>query len=101
VWERRLGFRVGAVVRAGALLWVTSAAITDPGDRLSAIDPATGRLVASAVLPVFGTTGLIGAGRRLWIPAADGQVLVVRLSPALETATWGAQRMLSDPMLSA
>jgi outer membrane protein assembly factor BamB len=101
VWQRPLGFRVGAVIHAGALLWVNSAAVTDPGDRLSAIDPATGRLVASALLPAFGTTGLIAAGRRLWIPAADGQVLVVRLSRALETATWGPARPPAVPVADA
>jgi hypothetical protein len=55
----------------------------DPGDRVSAVDPATGRVVASTVLPAFGTTGLIAANRMLWITAADGQVLVAPPSRAL------------------
>jgi hypothetical protein len=83
VWKRPLGFRVGTVIQAGGLLWANSAAVNDPGDRVSAVDPATGRVVASTVLPAFGTTGLIAANRMLWIPAADGQVLVGRPSRAL------------------
>jgi outer membrane protein assembly factor BamB len=41
--RRPLGFRVGAVMHAGGLLWANGAAVNDPGDRVSAVDPATGR----------------------------------------------------------
>jgi sugar lactone lactonase YvrE len=82
VWRRRLGFRAGAVVRAGGLLWVHSAARDDPGDRLTALEPATGEVRATQLLPAFGTTGMVFQGGRLWVAAAGGRVLAVRLAPA-------------------
>jgi hypothetical protein len=81
-WRRRLGFRAGAVVRAGGLLWVHSAAREDPGDRLTALEPATGEVRATQLLPAFGTTGMVFQGGRLWVAAAGGRVLAVRLAPA-------------------
>lgn len=82
-WRRPLGFRVGAVIQAGGVLWANSAAVGDPGDRVSAVDPATGRVIASTLLAAFGTTGLVAANRMLWIPTAGGHVLVARPSRAL------------------
>jgi len=77
-WRRRLGFRAGAVVRSGGLLWAVSAAREDPGDRLSALDPATGELRATAVLPAFGTTAMVRQGGRLWLATAGGRAVAVR-----------------------
>ena len=82
VWRRRLGFRAGAVVRAHGLLWVHSAALDDPGDRLTALEPVTGEVRATQLLPAFGTTGMVFQGGRLWLAAAGGRVLAVRLVPA-------------------
>jgi hypothetical protein len=79
-WRRRLGFRVGAAVRARGRLWVHSAAREDPGDRLSALDPSTGRLRGTLVLPAFGTTAMARSGGRLWLATAGGRAVRVRLA---------------------
>jgi outer membrane protein assembly factor BamB len=76
-WTRRLGFLVGAVTRAQGLLWVHSAAIDEPGDRLSGFDPATGEVPTTSILPAFGTTGLAALRGRLFLPTADGRLLMV------------------------
>jgi outer membrane protein assembly factor BamB len=76
-WRRHLGFRVGMAVGAGGVLWVHSASERDPGDRLTGLDPTTGRVLTTGVLPLFGTTGLVAARGRLWMPSADGDVAVV------------------------
>ena len=77
VWSRRLGFRAGAVARAFGLLWVHSAAFHEPGDRLSGLDPATGSVVTTSILPAFGMTGVVAIGRRLLAASAGGRLLVV------------------------
>jgi outer membrane protein assembly factor BamB len=76
-WARRLGFLAGAVTRAQGLLWVHSAAVDEPGDRLSGFDPGTGEVATTSILPAFGTTGLEALHGRLVLPAADGRLLVV------------------------
>jgi hypothetical protein len=80
-WRRRLGFRAGAAIRAHGLLWVHSAAREDPGDRVTALEPATGEVRATTLLPVFGTTGMVRQGGRIWLATAGGRVLAVRLVP--------------------
>ena len=54
-----------------------SAAIDEPGDRLSGLDPATGALSTTSILPAFGTTGLAALHGRLVVPTAEGRLLVV------------------------
>jgi len=81
-WDRRLGFRVGAVVRARGRLWTHSAAGDDAGDRLTALDPATGEVRSSLLLPAFGTTAMALQGGRLWLATAGGRALAVRLADA-------------------
>jgi outer membrane protein assembly factor BamB len=78
-WRRRLGFRVGAVRRAHGLLWAHSASRDEPGDRVTALEPSTGRVRGSMLLPAFGTTGMALQRGRLWLPSAGGRVVVVRL----------------------
>jgi hypothetical protein len=78
-WRRRLGFRVGAVRRARGLLWAHSASRDEPGDRVTALEPATGRVRGSSLIPAFGTTGMAVQRGRLWLPTAGGSVVVVRL----------------------
>jgi hypothetical protein len=77
LWTRRLGFRAGAVARAYGLLWVHSAAFHEPGDRLSGLDPVTGKVVTTSILPAFGMTGVVAIGRRLVAASAGGQLLVI------------------------
>ena len=76
-WRRRVGYRAGTVTRYAGLLWINSAAPHDPGDRLTALEPGSGRVVTTGVVPGFGTTGVAVQGGRLWTSTAGGRVLVV------------------------
>ena len=77
LWRTRLGFRVGAALEAGGVLWAFGANLRDPGDRVWKLDPATGRRLGSVLLPDFGTTGMAVLGGTLWVTTADGRVLVL------------------------
>jgi hypothetical protein len=77
VWSRRLGFHVGAIVRSGGIVLAQGAALGDLGDRLWAIDVRTGRVLATMVLPSFGTAGMAAVDGALWITIATGQVMVL------------------------
>ena len=76
-WRRPLGFRISTLLRRAGILLVHGAAFHDPGDRLWAIDTATGRVLASTVVPSFGTTGMATNGRTLWFATAAGEVIAV------------------------
>ena len=76
-WRRRIGYRAGTVARHAGLLWVHGAAPHDPGDWLTALDPGTGRVVTTGVVPGFGTTGIAAHQGRLWTATAGGRVLLV------------------------
>lgn len=52
-----------------------SAARDDPGDRLTALEPARGDVRATQLLPAFGTTGMVFQGGRLWLAAAGDRLL--------------------------
>ena len=77
-WRRPLGFRISTVLRRDGILLAHGAAFNDPGDRLWAVDPASGRVLASTVVPSFGTTSMAAAtGGSLWFATAAGEVIVV------------------------
>ena len=77
LWRRSLGFRTSTLLDSGGVLLAQGAAFRDPGDRVWALDPATGRVLASATLPSFGTTSMTAAGGALWIGTGAGEVIVV------------------------
>ena len=77
LWRRPLGFRVSTVLPHDGVLLVHGAAFRDDGDRLWALDPATGRGLASTTIPSFGTIGMSLAGEPLWFTTAAGEVIVV------------------------
>ena len=77
LWRRPLGFRVSTVLPHDGVLLVHGAAFRDDGDRLWALDPATGRVLASTTIPSFGTIGMALAGDSLWFTTAAGEALVV------------------------
>lgn len=79
LWERRLGYRIGTVVDARGSLWAQGAYIRDPGDRVWRLDPRTGAVLGSALLPVFGTMGMAAVGGTLWVTAGSGRVVVLPL----------------------
>ena len=76
-WRRPLGFRVSTLLRTRGVLLAQGAAFGDPGDRLWALDPRTGELLASTTLPSFGTTSAALSGGSLWIATGAGEVIVV------------------------
>ena len=80
LWRRSLGFRVSTVLESGGVLLTQGAAFRDPGDRVWALDPETGRILASTTVPSFGTTSMTTARGALWIATGAGEVIVV---PAL------------------
>ena len=53
------------------------AAFRDPGDRVWAVDPTTGRVLASTTVPSFGTTSITTAEGSLWFATGAGEVIVV------------------------
>ena len=77
LWRRPLGFRVSTVLPHDGVLLVHGAAFRDDGDRLWALDPATGRVLASTTIPSFGTIGMALAGDSLWFTTAAGEAIVV------------------------
>jgi len=76
-WRRPLGFRVSTVVESGGILLAHGGALGDPGDRVWAVEPASGRVLASAVVPSFGTTSMVSSGGSLWLATSAGEVVVV------------------------
>jgi outer membrane protein assembly factor BamB len=76
-WRRPLGFRIGAVLEMDGLLWTHGATTNDAGDRLWAIEPGTGAVVRSVVLPAFSTVGMTSIDAALWVTTAGGQVIVL------------------------
>ena len=76
-WRRPLGFRISTMLHRDGILLAHGAAFHDPGDRLWAIDTASGRVLASTTVPSFGTTSMAAAGGALWFATAAGEVIVV------------------------
>lgn len=76
LWRRQLGFRISTILPHEGVLLAQGAAFRDDGDRLWALDPATGRVLASARIPSFGTTAMAFAGGALWVTTAAGEVIV-------------------------
>jgi outer membrane protein assembly factor BamB len=76
-WRRPLGFRISTLLRREGILLVQGAAFRDAGDRLWAIDTATGRVLASATVPSFGTTSMVHAGGGLWFATSAGEMIVM------------------------
>jgi outer membrane protein assembly factor BamB len=76
LWRSQLGFRVSTILPHDGVLLAQGAAFRDDGDRLWALDPATGRVLASTRIPSFGSTAMALAGESLWVTTAAGEVIV-------------------------
>jgi outer membrane protein assembly factor BamB len=76
-WRRNLGFRVSTVLESGGVLLAHGARFHDPGDRVWALDPATGRTLATTTVPSFGTTSMTTSGGALWLATGAGELIVV------------------------
>jgi outer membrane protein assembly factor BamB len=79
LWTRRLGYRIGTVLDTGGALWAQGAYIRDPGDRVWKLDPRTGSVLGSALLPAFGTMAMAAVDGTLWITTGSGRVVVLPL----------------------
>ena len=77
--KRRLGYRIGTVLDTGGALWAQGAYIRDPGDRVWKLDPRTGSVLGSALLPTFGTMAMADVDGALWITTGSGRVVVLPL----------------------
>lgn len=75
-WRRPLGFRISTMLPRDGILLAHGAAFRDAGDRLWAIDTASGRVLASTVVPSFGTTSMALSGGALWFATAAGELVV-------------------------
>jgi PQQ-like domain len=89
LWSRRLGFRLGTVLEARGALWAHGANLRDPGDRVWEIDPATGAVRGSVLLPAFGSTGMAIVDGTLWVSITSGRVMVLPL-PSTRGRKYGA-----------
>ena len=78
LWRTRLGYRIGGVVEADGALWAYGANLHDAGDRVWKLDPATGAVLGSVLLPAFGTMGMAVIGDTIWVTTANGRVLALR-----------------------
>jgi hypothetical protein len=76
LWQRLLGQRLHGWTEAGGLIWARSSG--GKRDRLSALDPNTGRIVTSIQLDDFGGSGVIAIDDELWLPTVGGTVAIVR-----------------------
>jgi PQQ-like domain len=76
-WRRSLGFRVSTVLESGGALLVHGARFHDPGDRIWALEPTTGRTLATTTVPSFGTTSMTTSGGALWLATGAGDLIVV------------------------
>jgi sugar lactone lactonase YvrE len=80
LWRIHLGFRVGSVVEADGALWAYGANVRDAGDRVWKLDPASGKILGSVLLPAFSTMGMAVIDGTVWVTTAGGRVLVLRRS---------------------
>jgi outer membrane protein assembly factor BamB len=75
LWRRPLGFRISTMLPREGILLAHGAAFRDAGDRVWAIDTATGRVLGAAVVPSFGTTSMALAGGALWFATSAGELI--------------------------
>jgi hypothetical protein len=75
-WRTRLGGRVNAWTGAGGLIWARSSGQVH--DRLSALDPDTGRVLTTVELDDFSGSGVAAIDDELWLSTVGGNVVVLR-----------------------
>jgi putative pyrroloquinoline-quinone binding quinoprotein len=75
-WRTRLGGRVNAWIGAGGLIWARSSGQVH--DRLSALDPDTGRVLTTVELDDFSGSGIAAIDDELWLSTVGGDVVVLR-----------------------
>jgi hypothetical protein len=76
LWRTALGRPVQAWSEAGGLIWARSSG--PMRDRLTALDPDSGRVLTRVELEDFGGTGIAAVDDELWLSTAGGDVVVLR-----------------------
>jgi streptogramin lyase len=77
LWSRRLGQSLDTYrTEAGGLIWARSSGRVR--DRLHALDPDTGRVLASLELHDFSGAGIAAVDDELWLSTVGGGVVVLR-----------------------
>jgi streptogramin lyase len=76
LWRTRLGQSVDVWTKAGGMIWARS---TGPGrDRLTALDPDTGRVLTRVELEDFGGVGIAAIDDELWLTTTGGNAVILR-----------------------
>ena len=87
VWDTLPGNGAGSAPFAvGDTLW-THVTTEGEGDRLDAIDAATGEERSQTPLPEFGVAGITQVGDDLWLASQSGTITVVRIKPTRTART--------------
>ena len=76
LWQRLLDQRISGWTELGGLIWARSSG--GKRDRLSALDPTTGRILTSIALDDYGGSGVAAIDNQLWLTTAGGRVEIVR-----------------------
>jgi outer membrane protein assembly factor BamB len=76
LWRTRVGRDVTGWTEAGGLIWARSSGQVK--DRLSALDPDTGRVVTRVELDDFGGSGITAINDELWLSTVGGNITILR-----------------------
>jgi hypothetical protein len=76
LWRRQVGQRLSGWTELGGLIWARSSGGTR--DRLSALDPNTGRILTSVGLADYAGSGVAAVDDELWLPTVGGTVEILR-----------------------
>jgi hypothetical protein len=76
LWRRLLAQRISGWTQLGGLIWARSSG--GNRDRLSALDPDTGRVMTSTELDDFGGSGVAATHDELWLTTVAGTAVILR-----------------------
>ena len=76
LWQRLLDQRLSGWTELDGLIWARSSG--GKRERLSALDPDTGRIMTSVELDDFGGSGVAAIDNQLWLTTVGGNVEIVR-----------------------
>jgi hypothetical protein len=76
LWQRLLDQRLSGWTELDGLIWARSSG--GKRERLSALDPGTGRIMTSVELDDFGGSGVAAIDNQLWLTTVGGSAEIVR-----------------------
>jgi hypothetical protein len=76
LWRAHIGERANEWTEAGGVIWARSSG--PRRDRLSAVDPKSGRILTSVELDDFGGTSVAAIDDELWLGTTSGNVTILR-----------------------